>query len=70
MKKVMKNVYLTIGVGASVAFVSTIECIVTSRFYIPIIALLVAVLSFIASLPFFSERDIEILNSDDEVEEV
>lgn len=70
MKKVMKNVYMTIGVGAVIVFAASIECIVTSKFYIPIIALIIAVLSFIASIPFFSKRDIEILNSDNETEEV
>lgn len=70
MKKAMKNVYLTIGVGAVIVFAASIECIVTSKFYIPLIALIIAILSFIASVPFFSKKDIEILNSDDETEEV
>lgn len=70
MKKLMKNIYMTIGVGAVIVFAASIECIVTPKFYIPIIALIIAVLSFIASIPFFSKRDIEILNSDDEAEEV
>lgn len=70
MKKVMKIVYMTIGVGAVIVFAASIECIVTPKFYIPIIALIIAVLSFIASIPFFSKRDIEILNSDDKAEEV
>lgn len=70
MKKVMKNVYMTISVGAGMVFAASIECIVTPKFYIPIIALIIAILSFIASVPFFSKRDIEILNADDETEEV
>lgn len=70
MLNIMKKIYLTISVAAGMFSIASIECIVTSEFYIPIIALIVAALSFIASIPFFSERDWKILTNDDEEEEV